>query len=117
MIRRPPRSTLFPYTTLFRSVRDSNERWKARYLARDSARDDSLAHLQQIVTRLRGRVVPRDTVVRLVPDSARPFVETQLAVRDSVIAQQASQLTLYRAMIVDRDSLLVRKDRQIAALE
>src|SRR2546422_4184629 len=24
MIRRPPRSTLFPYTTLFRSVADSN---------------------------------------------------------------------------------------------
>src|SRR3712207_8012871 len=28
MIRRPPRSTLFPYTTLFRSVRDV-ERWRA----------------------------------------------------------------------------------------
>src|SRR3712207_7294916 len=26
MIRRPPRSTLFPYTTLFRSVRDLRER-------------------------------------------------------------------------------------------
>src|SRR3712207_8073504 len=25
MIRRPPRSTLFPYTTLFRSTRHSNE--------------------------------------------------------------------------------------------
>src|SRR5258708_17977689 len=25
MIRRPPRSTLFPYTTLFRSFRDKNE--------------------------------------------------------------------------------------------
>src|SRR3712207_7202559 len=25
MIRRPPRSTLFPYTTLFRSVADRNE--------------------------------------------------------------------------------------------
>src|SRR2546430_5102054 len=25
MIRRPPRSTLFPYTTLFRSIRDSSE--------------------------------------------------------------------------------------------
>src|SRR5437868_8777861 len=25
MIRRPPRSTLFPYTTLFRSVEDSGE--------------------------------------------------------------------------------------------
>src|SRR2546430_13531328 len=24
MIRRPPRSTLFPYTTLFRSIRDSS---------------------------------------------------------------------------------------------
>src|SRR5256886_7863379 len=26
MIRRPPRSTLFPYTTLFRSVRDQHDR-------------------------------------------------------------------------------------------
>src|SRR5690349_23882068 len=31
MIRRPPRSTLFPYTTLFRSV---NVRWGGFYLAR-----------------------------------------------------------------------------------
>src|SRR3712207_9438935 len=29
MIRRPPRSTLFPYTTLFRSTYD----WKTRYMA------------------------------------------------------------------------------------
>src|SRR3989449_8186567 len=27
MIRRPPRSTLFPYTTLFRSSCDGAERW------------------------------------------------------------------------------------------
>src|SRR3712207_7525483 len=26
MIRRPPRSTLFPYTTLFRSLKDENNR-------------------------------------------------------------------------------------------
>src|SRR3989454_9394395 len=26
MIRRPPRSTLFPYTTLFRSIRDDQRR-------------------------------------------------------------------------------------------
>src|SRR2546430_16519612 len=26
MIRRPPRSTLFPYTTLFRSMQEANER-------------------------------------------------------------------------------------------
>src|SRR2546427_4183855 len=33
MIRRPPRSTLFPYTTLFRSVREGSavlEIWKER---------------------------------------------------------------------------------------
>src|SRR3712207_7811116 len=29
MIRRPPRSTLFPYTTLFRSVVDFARRWGA----------------------------------------------------------------------------------------
>src|SRR5260221_6706323 len=29
MIRRPPRSTLFPYTTLFRSVRDAHARRRA----------------------------------------------------------------------------------------
>src|SRR2546430_4441465 len=28
MIRRPPRSTLFPYTTLFRSRSDSSVRWR-----------------------------------------------------------------------------------------
>src|SRR5438105_11476448 len=30
MIRRPPRSTLFPYTTLFRSPRSLAERWALR---------------------------------------------------------------------------------------
>src|SRR5437588_12170517 len=30
MIRRPPRSTLFPYTTLFRSHRRASSRWCRR---------------------------------------------------------------------------------------
>src|SRR2546426_1329045 len=30
MIRRPPRSTLFPYTTLFRSEKSAYHRWFAR---------------------------------------------------------------------------------------
>src|SRR2546426_9217940 len=30
MIRRPPRSTLFPYTTLFRSLQPNAGRWLAR---------------------------------------------------------------------------------------
>src|SRR5689334_24947878 len=32
MIRRPPRSTLFPYTTLFRSVVNRQFRWRVRNL-------------------------------------------------------------------------------------
>src|SRR5256885_13734958 len=31
MIRRPPRSTLFPYTTLFRSQRDHQHRRQSRH--------------------------------------------------------------------------------------
>src|SRR2546426_11351971 len=34
MIRRPPRSTLFPYTTLFRSARPIRERAAVRVIAR-----------------------------------------------------------------------------------
>src|SRR5258705_6966652 len=37
MIRRPPRSTLFPYTTLFRSCRGRYERTSSPPLVRDSA--------------------------------------------------------------------------------
>jgi hypothetical protein len=124
------------------AVRDSNDRWKARYLARDSARDDSLARLQQSVTGARGEIArlkaslggrpgePHPTIPGVEhPATTRSAGEAdsvplEIAVRDSiiaqqdtVIAQQDSQLTLYRAQIADRDSLLVRKDRQIAALE
>src|SRR3712207_7472818 len=37
MIRRPPRSTLFPYTTLFRSHRQSSRPGQARHVRRAAA--------------------------------------------------------------------------------
>src|SRR2546421_4080165 len=40
MIRRPPRSTLFPYTTLFRSVDDLGKPGAARGRCEDIADDD-----------------------------------------------------------------------------
>src|SRR3712207_7835680 len=43
MIRRPPRSTLFPYTTLFRSIRSA--RLRVRSLWHDQAHGRS-AHLE-----------------------------------------------------------------------
>src|SRR3712207_9397551 len=38
MIRRPPRSTLFPYTTLFRSQIE-NQRWVKRVIAEMGGKD------------------------------------------------------------------------------
>src|SRR2546426_2320218 len=57
MIRRPPRSTLFPYTTLFRSHRSQNarggdERGDARRAARERPAARAAVHL--------GQVRPRD---------------------------------------------------------
>src|SRR5438874_7244290 len=54
MIRRPPRSTLFPYTTLFRSV----EVWRSdayfdyRYLRHDALEQASLGSLANLLYRL-----------------------------------------------------------------
>src|SRR5256885_17253844 len=39
MIRRPPRSTLFPYTTLFRSYREELTITRVRRLAREERRE------------------------------------------------------------------------------
>src|SRR5260221_10041310 len=42
MIRRPPRSTLFPYTTLFRSQQSGRQRAGTEYRDSDSARACSI---------------------------------------------------------------------------
>src|ERR1035437_4306219 len=60
MIRRPPRSTLFPYTTLFRSVRTSGRRgpsgWRASARGRPASRSEEhtseLQSRQYLVCRL-----------------------------------------------------------------
>src|SRR2546427_4850359 len=43
MIRRPPRSTLFPYTTLFRSLRDLLDQLRLVDLVGDLGHDDPVA--------------------------------------------------------------------------
>src|SRR5256885_13658823 len=54
MIRRPPRSTLFPYTTLFRSAKEGAEEY-ARFLA---IRDRELClPEEELAGRLRGATV------------------------------------------------------------
>src|SRR5689334_24635158 len=48
MIRRPPRSTLFPYTTLFRSARDLDE---GRDICKTPAGQRSTSQELDVVTR------------------------------------------------------------------
>src|SRR2546430_8859733 len=57
MIRRPPRSTLFPYTTLFRSAK-----WRVRHSAREGSsvepEREPLAHARAGPPRDRGNAAP-----------------------------------------------------------
>src|ERR1019366_9740642 len=66
MIRRPPRSTLFPYTTLFRSVRAWGK-WKPALplLYRDGRDVDFGRGLQQIVPIPAGDGQAVDAALRL----------------------------------------------------
>src|SRR6266496_5856122 len=59
MIRRPPRSTLFPYTTLFRSA-TPGEGWTAR---RDPRSSTSARRSEEHTSELQSR---RDLVCRLL---------------------------------------------------
>src|SRR5256885_15015947 len=47
MIRRPPRSTLFPYTTLFRSVPDQSEGTRAGELCKPATGRPGIAPFSQ----------------------------------------------------------------------
>src|SRR5260221_3881613 len=58
MIRRPPRSTLFPYTTLFRSVRGGRGR-RARGGAGDGARQPHRQEVPPSGTGVRGILLPQ----------------------------------------------------------
>src|SRR5690349_23442439 len=58
MIRRPPRSTLFPYTTLFRSVAVSPDRgftrWTMTVLADGQARTETLGDVVNLASAAAG---------------------------------------------------------------
>src|SRR2546422_9554042 len=63
MIRRPPRSTLFPYTTLFRSL--------------DSA---SVAHMEAVIAEVRAKTRGEIAVVTLPDIADRPAADVALEI-------------------------------------
>src|SRR2546422_4202486 len=75
MIRRPPRSTLFPYTTLFRSLLESGAR---RVLVR---RDAGLEVIRAVVT------VAQDLAAK-----GRPYAELDARFAGQVIDRKSTRL-------------------------
>src|SRR2546429_6724459 len=60
MIRRPPRSTLFPYTTLFRSIERGAERRDARASRSSRAPPPQVCHARGAPRSPSTPLVPRD---------------------------------------------------------
>src|SRR5687768_14000617 len=80
MIRRPPRSTLFPYTTLFRSVKRQTENWvKLGALdktpgIKGEALEAVFKEVKDAVDKIRAR---GGTVVFIRPPSNGGYLETE----------------------------------------
>src|SRR5690349_23314728 len=74
LIPRPPRSTLFPYTTLFRSLRQAS----AQGVGRDQARAHDCAHAvrsEEHTSELQSR---RDLVCRLLLEKKKKKQKTNM---------------------------------------
>src|SRR2546428_7301048 len=67
MIRRPPRSTLFPYTTLFRSGFGSSRRCRSTSCADPGRTDRSEEHTSELQSR-------SDLVCRLLLEKKKDYV-------------------------------------------
>src|SRR2546427_13144562 len=131
MIRRPPRSTLFPYTTLFRSLFGhwlrTNNRWAGAALAWWAMTGDSKS-IQELGRRA-------DSLARSTPDSearhywhsiatvSRPCLalaqhDSAAAVAGLVILSDSNQLEdTFTLLRLERIELLVRLHRTPEAAE
>src|SRR2546422_7567223 len=65
MIRRPPRSTLFPYTTLFRSLSDAGVPWA---IATSGRLESARPMLEMLAVGPNVPVITRDQVAHAKPD-------------------------------------------------
>src|SRR2546425_1924400 len=118
MIRRPPRSTLFPYTTLFRSlaglaVCGDSERagWGAVYLRHTVVRKGGRAHTYWRLVRSvrRGRKVVQETAAHLGELDGEGRVRARRLAQ--AITRRADQRELFEAAPAAEHAVPVRLDR------
>src|SRR2546422_10221074 len=117
MIRRPPRSTLFPYTTLFRSVADGTRDLgvSARLAPRDAAQRPPHAALEHRAADVhrdpREIAFPRQERSDAVADfSQRRGILDQLR-RAELLADQPAQLRLVFAELDGAEAARSRRDQ------
>src|SRR2546429_5363128 len=80
MIRRPPRSTLFPYTTLFRSpadVADENSHLEALGQLRESGKTQNVPNIAIERTFILQRMVIAKPIGEIVPHIARISIRSE----------------------------------------
>src|SRR5258707_7476799 len=90
MIRRPPRSTLFPYTTLFRSRLGhdpyaralAHRRWRPPRCSRSEEHTSELQSRQYLVCRL---LLEKKKIARLITVSATTDMRLVVATRELML--------------------------------
>src|SRR2546428_6267836 len=95
MIRRPPRSTLFPYTTLFRSHRQEERGRKIHQV--NALRRYQAARSEEHTSELQSR---SDLVCRLLLEKKKQNVKCRLY-------QSQLQISMLKTPIIQYDRLLV----------
>src|SRR2546429_6567190 len=103
MIRRPPRSTLFPYTTLFRAVIDAAERRQHQYRSQDTLGPQQLDDRQPVD--VRQHAVGHDEVELPLGGAIEPFTSVDGMI-DTVaaLAQALDQKARGLGVVLDERS-------------
>src|SRR5690606_41910462 len=97
MVRHPPRSTLFPYTTLFRSDEPENPRWKLLSAAED--RLDSAGS--------------RDAVIEVVRTTARSVLSADGVDRKSTRLNSSHVKISYAVFCLKKKILLKKRGADV----
>src|SRR6266496_470593 len=90
MIRRPPRSTLFPYTTLFRSPRVAE--FIRRYAAHGQQPQRVVQRSEEHTSELQSR---RELVCRLLLEKKKLYYSAPVAIRDIIFLRPLQRSESY----------------------
>src|SRR2546430_9977179 len=101
MIRRPPRSTLFPYTTLFRSLRasDGMHVWGSQYESRDTALQTiPQAVARAVATAITGALRPVERTARSEEHTSELQSQSNIVCR--LLLEKKKTLALLQSIVL-----------------